>query len=104
LKSVLDRSKKATNRILSCAPVGWGLETPPFPESGSALMNRTAYAVDVAILNPGKVSSWEQTDANGTTAKFEGGLSVGQRFTLDPGESVKFQYVQAPGWKWKALQ
>jgi hypothetical protein len=104
LKSVLDKSKKATNRILSCAPVGCALETPAFPASGTALVNRTAYVVEAAILKPGAVSSWEETDANGSTMKFDAGLSVGQHFTVEPGDSVKFQYTQAPVWRWKGLQ
>jgi hypothetical protein len=104
LKSVLDRSRKATNRVLCGAPPGYAIETPAFPAPGLALMNRTAYAVEAAITSPGAVSSWEQTDANGTTVKFDTPLAAGQHLALEPGDSVKFYYTQTPAWRWKALR
>jgi hypothetical protein len=104
LKSVLDRSRKASNRVLSGAPPGYAIETPAFPAPGVALMNRTGYAVEAAITSPGAVSSWEETDANGTTVKFDSPLAAGQHFTMEPGDSVRFDYTQTPAWRWKALR
>jgi hypothetical protein len=67
-------------------------------------MNRTGYAVEAAITSPGAVSSWEETDANGTTAKFDTPLAAGQHFTMEPGDSVGFDYTRTPAWRWKALR
>jgi hypothetical protein len=102
LKSVLDKSRKATNRILSAAPVGYSIKTPAFPASRTGLVNRTGYTIDVAITSPGQVSSWEETDARGETIKFDAGLAIGEHFILDPGDSVKFDYTQTPTWRCKA--
>jgi len=103
LKAVEDKSNGAANRIVSNAPVGFSIATPEFPASGAALVNRTAYSVEVSILSPGKVSFWEESDASGTAAKFDAGLTAGQHFTLAPGEKVKFNYTERPIWRWKGL-
>jgi hypothetical protein len=102
-KGVQDRSASGANRIVLNGPAGLGLKTPPVPDSDQNLTNRTAMAVEVFITAPGQVEQWELGDANGRRVAFAGGLTTGQSFRLNPGESIKMKYSQPPKWSWKGL-
>jgi len=103
-EGITNNAKVPTNRIITSYPVGYSIETPPFPESGRELVNRQPYTVEVRILDPGQVSVWTQTDGNGIPLTISAALSAGQSYILDPGDKIKFDYTKAPTWKWKALR
>jgi len=93
-----------TNRIVTSWPIGFSIETPAVAASGTPVVNRHPYGVEVNVTAAGQVSRWSKTDANGTALTFTGGLFPGQSFVLDPGDSVTFEYSQRPEWRWKALR
>jgi len=90
-----------TNRVIPNFPVGYRLETPTFPASGSKQINRTCYSVQVIISDPGHVTEWGIMDAHGTEVRFPSGLFTGQTLLLEPGEQVRFKYNTPPVWVWK---
>ncbi len=101
---VTNNAKIPTNGIVSGAPVGFQVETPAVPPSGECLMNRNPYPVEVIILTPGNVTDWTLTDAREESQTVTGALRAGERFILQPGESISFTYATAPTWRWRALQ
>jgi hypothetical protein len=102
-KGVQDRSASGANSVSLNGPLGLALPTPSVPASGESLANRTAMAVDVFILAPGQVENWELGDTTGLKISFAGGFTTGQSFRLNPGDSIKMKYSQAPKWSWKGL-
>ncbi len=101
---ITNRAKQPTNRIITAAPVGYSIPTPQVPPSGREIVNRHPHPIEVRIVAPGKVSEWMETDALGNARTFRGGFSAGQSFTLDPGDTVRFTYEEAPAWVWKGLR
>jgi hypothetical protein len=99
---VTNRARVPTNRILSNAPPGFDLTTPPVPLSGSETTNTTSMPVDIYILRTGQVSHWSIRDSNGNNQEFATELLLGQTFRLEPGERIGFVYSKAPAWRWKA--
>jgi len=104
-----------TNRIISNTPIGFGITTPDFPESGQDVTNRNPYSVEVIIQTPGTVSDWTLTDVQKTAKTFSTALAVGHLGILQPGEKIRFSYIPAyngltffykpaPTWKWRALR
>ena len=67
-------------------------------------MNRNPYPVEVIILAPGQVTGWTLGDALGNEQPVEAPLRAGERFTLQPGDSLGLTYVEPPAWRWKATQ
>lgn len=121
-----------TNKIFLNRTVGFAVETPDFPHRGEWLINTTSLTVQVLIIDPGRVHAWTLRDAGESAAhnpwnlslvdnltgpersdmpdaaqveqKLQSGLFTGQTFILDPGEAVKFDYEDAPTWRWKAMK
>ena len=101
---ITNNATQPTNRVTTTWPVGYAVNTPAVPKSTKVCVNREPYTIDVNILNPGNVSIWTKTDANGESISFAGALTLGQSILLDPGDSISFEYTAAPQWKWKAMR
>jgi hypothetical protein len=82
---------------------GLSLATPPFAASGKPLVQRNPFCVEVRITRPGAVRRWTESDDAGRSRTFDGGLTAGQSFLLQPGDKVQFDYDRAPEWAWKAM-
>lgn len=100
---VTNNATTPTNRIDTAQPTGFDLATPAIPASGRVEINRNPFAVEIIVLAPGNVSSWTIADAKGTSQAVPAGLSAGQRFVLNPGEKIRFDYSQPPAWRWRGL-
>ena len=98
-----NNAQRPTNRLITASPLGRDTQTPPMPASGTDVVNLHLFPVEVRILKPGKVSQWIETDPEGKAQVFEGPLTAGQTFTLNPGDRVRFTYQEAPIWHWKGL-
>jgi len=98
-----NNAQRPTNRLITASPLGRDTQTPPMPASGTDVVNLHLFPVEVRILKPGKVSQWIETDPEGKAQVFEGPLTAGQAFTLNPGDRVRFTYQEAPIWHWKGL-
>ncbi|MDP7619929.1 MAG: hypothetical protein QF652_06785 [Dehalococcoidia bacterium] len=101
---ITNNAENPTNRVVTNSTVGFAVETPAFPSSGSGLANTSSHTVEVFVTRPGNVSAWTIQDANGAAHTFEGELAVGQSFPLDPGDRVTFDYADRPDWVWKAMR
>lgn len=100
---ITNKAVVPTNRIVRAGATGYGMITPAVPASGKDVMNRAVHPVEVRIVEPGKVSTWRETDARGNSREFSGPMTVGQSFTLAPGDKVTIEYQEAPAWQWKGL-
>jgi len=100
---VSNHAQKPTNRIITASSLGRDVQTPPPPASGTDVVNCHPFPVEVRILKLGKVSQWIETDPEGKAQAFEGPLTAGQTFTLNPGDRVRFTCQEAPVWHWKGL-
>ncbi len=98
-----NNAKFPTNRIMPTRPGGYSVETPRFPASGKAAVNRHPYTILARIVRPGRVAGWVETDADGNSEGSRGSLSAGQVFVLQPGDGIAFDYTQPPTWRWKAI-
>jgi hypothetical protein len=112
---ITNNATTPTNRVIPCEPVGFGVGTPNFPAPAQAVVNRHPYLVEAIILTPGAVSEWTLTDAKGCSQTVTAALSAGERFLLEPGDAIEFDYPDAysgcaftyepaPTWKWRALR
>ena len=129
---ITNKARVPTNRVITNWPVGFRVATPPFPPSAENLVNTTSYTIQAVILDSGKVSDWTLTDSGATaqthpfnlaiidnlkrmgpaapsriepvSQTVSGGLAAGQAITLEPGESIRFTYSEAPTWRWRALR
>jgi hypothetical protein len=101
---ITNRARHPTNKITPNGPVGFAIETPPFPEPGRYLANRSSFLVEILVLAPGKVTEWSIEDACGREQTISAGLFPGQSLRLEPGEKVRFNYRRAPSWRWRALR
>ncbi len=99
---ITNNATTPTNRIISCQPVGFDVNTPPFPASGKDALNRNPYPVGIIFLTPGTVSDWTLTDAKGISQTVSATLSAGQYLMLEPGDKIRFTYKTVPTWKWRA--
>jgi len=100
---VTNHSKRSTNRITTARAAGWSVKTPPVPPSGETISNRQCTNIEIMIVQPGNVSGWLLSDADGTRQPFDGTLRTGQSIRLAPGESIQFNYTDPPQWRWRAL-
>ena len=98
-----NRAEHPTNRITGAVWPGLSVTAPPFPDSGSELIQRHPFPVEVRITHPGAVRQWTESDDAGRSRTFESGLTVGQSFILQPGDRVRFDYEHSPAWVWKGL-
>lgn len=96
-----NNAQRPSNSIVPVHAEGLAVPTPAFPASGAACVNRTPYAIEAWVVSPGKVSEWTLIDNNGVSQVFSGALAVGQTIPLQPGDSVKFNYTEAPTWRWR---
>ena len=96
-------SPPANNRILAPGPAGFALATPALPASGAIATNRHHGPVEVLILAPGDASAWTLSDAAGTTQRVQAAPRVGERFLLEPGAGLGFEFTSPPVWRWRAL-
>jgi len=101
---ITNKAKIPTNRIIQNEPVGFNVSTPAIPASGTYLVNTSAYLVEVFILSPGQVVDWTIVDGVGNAQTLSAGLFAGQTFLLEPGDKVKFNYTDAPTWRWRAFR
>ena len=101
---ITNKAKIPTNRIIQNEPVGFNVVTPAVPASGAYLVNTSAYLVEVFILTPGQVLDWTIVDAGGNAQTLAAGFSAGQTFLLEPGDKIKFNYTDAPTWRWRAFR
>jgi hypothetical protein len=101
---ITNNATSASSRVIPLKPVGFGVTTPSFPNSGADLENRSSYLVVATITSAGAVSSWTQTDTSGLSQVINAGLYIGQLIYLEPGEKVRFTYSGMPTWRWKALR
>jgi hypothetical protein len=99
-----DNARASTNRIRTQERDGLGVKTPAFPESGRWLENPYPATVEVTVLAPGEVSSWQREEKGRPGLRFEGKLYAGQTFTLKPFERVSFDYSRVPAWHWRVLE
>jgi hypothetical protein len=99
-----DNARESSNRIRTQEREGLGVKTPGFPERGQWLENPYPTTVEVAVLAPGEVSSWQREEKGGPGVRFEGKLFAGQTFTLRPFERVRFDYSSLPAWHWRVLE
>ncbi len=99
-----NHARKPTNRILTAAPLGFEVAAPPMPAANTDALNPQPFPVEVRILKPGKVSKWTETNPEGKAQTFDGPLTSGQTFTLNPGDRVHFSYTESPTWYWKGLR
>jgi hypothetical protein len=96
-----NNAQRPANTIAPLHPEGLAVQTPVFPASGTACVNRSPYAVEAWIVSSGTVSEWTLTDSNGVSQVFPGAVAVGQPIPLQPGDSISFTYTQAPTWRWR---
>lgn len=101
---ITNNATEPTNRVVSAAPVGFEVETPPVPPSGEPVTNRNPYPIEAIALTPGDVSQWAVTDAEGESQSVAAPLRAGEHFILQPGESLTFAYSSPPTWRWRALE
>jgi len=102
LNGITNRSHRPTNRIITARAAGLAVTTPPFPPSGETITNRQCTNIEIMVVQPGRVSSWTLGDAEDTWQQFDGGLRTGQCIRLAPGESVRFDYMDTPQWRWRS--
>lgn len=93
-----------TNRIQLLKPMGFSVVTPAVPPSGTMLVNREPFTIEVIVLTPGVVTDWTLKDGSGAAQKIPAALTGGQRIVLEPGDAVSFEYTQGPTWRWRALR
>lgn len=101
---ITNNANVQTNRIVATNSVGFNITTPGVAASGAYTDNNTAFTVVVLILTEGSVSSWSIKDSDGNIAVMAAGLYAGQSIFLDPGDSIKFNYSNAPTWAWRVLK
>ncbi|RPI85054.1 MAG: hypothetical protein EHM41_11820 [Chloroflexi bacterium] len=99
-----NNARYPNNRIIPNWTVGYGVDTPPVPDSNETLVNRSCFTVEILILNSGKVSSWSLADVEGREQVVNAGLFAGQTVLLEPGDRIGFEYSEPPAWRWKALR
>jgi hypothetical protein len=99
-----NNAEHPTNRIVSVKPIGFAVPTPDVPPSGTAIVNRNPYTIEVLILSSGSVSGWTLKDANGTEQTISAGLSSGQTISLEPGDAIQVEYTKMPAWRWRAVR
>jgi hypothetical protein len=92
------------NRVVPNWTEGFNVKTPPFPNSGEVLVNRSSFTVEALILRNGKISQWSLADVNDQAQDIPSGLFVGQSILLEPGDQVRFDYTEPPAWRWRALR
>jgi len=102
-EGITNNASIPTNRIIPTWPIGFSVATPPVPASGEEVVNRHPYTIEARIVTAGQVTEWIQTDANGVSQKFSGGLFTGHGFILQPGDKIGFSYTEPPTWRWRAL-
>ncbi len=96
-------SPPAGNRILAPTPGGFALASPPVPPSGTIATNEHHGPVEVLILDSGDASAWTLGDAAGTAQRVQAAPRVGERFLLEPGAGLGFEFTSPPTWRWRAL-
>ena len=129
---ITNRSAVPTNRIVPNWPAGSDVATPVVPASDCELVNDTCFTIQSLILTPGDVSSWTLTtaghtshgmphnlslvdnlsrppvgpkpDTSATSHAVPAGLFAGQSILLEPGDSIRMVYSEAPTWAWRALR
>lgn len=94
---------QANNRILALAPAGFSVVTPPPPPSGEVTINRNHQPVEVLILDVGDARAWTIVDAAGAAQRVQVAPRVGERFLLEPGAGLGFDFATPPTWRWRAL-
>lgn len=100
---VTNEARYPNNRVITTDTVGFRVPTPEFPSSGRYVANMNPYPVEVFIVTPGEVSSWSLRSIGGGSQIIDAPLSAGERFILGPGDEMKFDYTEAPTWRWRAL-
>ncbi len=92
-----------SNRILAPAPAGFAVATPALSASGAVVTNEHHVPVEVLILEAGDASAWSLSDSAGTTQRIQAAPRVGERFLLEPGAGLGFEFTTPPQWRWRAL-
>lgn len=100
---ITNHSDQPTNRIIAARASGLSVKTPSVPLSGEMLTNRQCTNVEIMVVQPGRVSSWVVVDVQGSRQQFDGALRTGQCIRLAPGESIRFDYVEIPQWRWRLM-
>lgn len=101
-QGVTDNSHAGSNRLMTSAPRGF-IKPPAIPPSGSTLVHRELFPVEIRIVKAGKVASWTATDALGVRQTYPGPLAPGTSITLQPGDSIQLDYDEAPTWTFRSL-
>ncbi len=99
-----DRSSDHTNRVIAAGDAALAIDMPAVPASGESCQNTNPFPVEVRIVDPGSVDAWSEQPAGQAWSEFRTGLTAGQSFVLNPGDRVKFDYREAPTWRWKAVR
>ena len=99
---ITNRAKEPTNRLISIDHRSANLQSPAIPGSGEWCRNDSLTAVEVRIVDPGRVTQWSER-CSGTELTFAETLASGQSFVLNPGDSISITYEQPPSWHWKPI-
>jgi hypothetical protein len=91
------------NRIVVPGAGGLGIGTPAVPPTQEAVRNEHPHPIEAIILAPGTVHAWTLVDRAGNRQRVAAPLRAGERFILDCGEALGFEYREPPAWRWRAL-
>jgi len=94
---------EAPNRIVVPGAAGLGVGTPAVPSSHQVVRNHHHSPVEAIILEPGIVQAWIIVDPQGNRERVAAPLRAGERFILDCGDALGFEYSEPPAWRWRAL-
>ncbi len=100
---VTDLAGPAANRLAGPTAMGFACQTPDVPTSGASAVNRWPGPVEAIILDAGDVRAWTIVDPAGHAQRVQAGLRPGERFLLEPGAGLGFEFSAPPTWRWRAL-